>query len=129
MQEALHITAPDIVQKAGSIQFFEMCSELSWNLLKDYLKEQGFLDVQSPRSAIKKAFELGLIQNGHTWLELLADRNKTSHIYDEEQASEIAELVREKYFPEFKALQEHFRNLANDERKQKVCECTHAWHE
>lgn len=56
LEQALQIPDPDIVQKAGTIHFFEMSFELAWNLLKDYLEEQGFMDVKSPRSALKKAF-------------------------------------------------------------------------
>jgi hypothetical protein len=31
--------------------------EPAWNMLKDFLEAQGFDDVKSPRSALKKAFE------------------------------------------------------------------------
>jgi len=99
LAEALEIEQPDLLQKAGIIQFFEMSYELAWNTLKDYLEEQGFIDVKSPRSAIKKAFEIGLIEDGHTWMDLLLDRNLTAHTYDEEKATEVEELIHEKYFP------------------------------
>ena len=48
LAEALKIEHPDLLQKAGIIQFFEMSYELAWNTLKDYLEEQGFTDVKSP---------------------------------------------------------------------------------
>jgi hypothetical protein len=35
LERALQITSPDIVQKAGIIQFFEMSFELAWNMVKD----------------------------------------------------------------------------------------------
>ena len=54
LEDALEIENPDLLQKAGIIQFFEMSYELAWNVLKDYLEEQGFIDVNSPRSAIKR---------------------------------------------------------------------------
>ena len=53
------------------VQFFEMSFELSWKLMKDFLEEEGFLDVKSPCSTIKKSFEIGIIEDGHIWLELL----------------------------------------------------------
>ncbi|HCY41413.1 MAG TPA: nucleotidyltransferase [Prolixibacteraceae bacterium] len=99
LEQALKIEDPDLLQKAGIIQFFEMSYELAWNTLKDYLEEQGFTDVKSPRSAIKKAFEVGLIEDGHTWMDLLLDRNLTAHTYDEEKATEIENLIHQKYFP------------------------------
>ena len=76
LEMALLIENPDIIQKAGTIQFFEMSFELAWNTVKDFLEEQGFTDVKSPRSALKKAFETGIIADGHSWMELLVDRKK-----------------------------------------------------
>jgi hypothetical protein len=35
LEKALQIPNPDLVQKAGIIQFFEMSFELAWNMVKD----------------------------------------------------------------------------------------------
>jgi nucleotidyltransferase substrate binding protein (TIGR01987 family) len=104
LESALEIPNPDIVQKAGIIQFFELTYELAWKMMKDYLEAQGFTDIKSPRSAIKKAFETGIIVNGNMWMELLLDRNLTAHTYDEDKATEVGKLIREKYFPLLKEL-------------------------
>jgi nucleotidyltransferase substrate binding protein (TIGR01987 family) len=106
LEQALQVVDPDIIHKAGLIQFFEMCYELSWNTLKDYLEEQGFSDVNSPRSPIKKAFEVELVSDGHLWLKLLEDRNLTAHAYDEVVVNEIETLIRNTYYKLFQAL--HF---------------------
>jgi nucleotidyltransferase substrate binding protein (TIGR01987 family) len=113
LEYALQIDNPDIVQKAGIIQFFELTHELAWKLLKDYLEAQGFMDVKSPRDAIKKSFEIGLISDGQVWLELLLDRNLTAHTYDEEKASEVEELIRNKYFLLLKDLHQTFIDKSN----------------
>lgn len=104
LENALQIPNPDIVQKAGIIQFFEMSFELAWNTVKDYLQEQGFVDIKSPRGALKKAFEIGLIENGHDWMDLLLDRNLTAHTYDEQKATDMEQLIQNKYFPLLKEL-------------------------
>jgi nucleotidyltransferase substrate binding protein (TIGR01987 family) len=104
LQEALQIENPDVIQRAGMIQFFEMTFELAWNTLKDYLQAQGFNEIKSPRSAIKKGFEIDLITDGEGWLKLLEDRNLTAHAYDEVMAKEIEKLIRKKYFPLIKEL-------------------------
>ena len=39
--------------KSGMIQFFEMCFELSWNAIKDYLEAQG-LGIWSGRARVEK---------------------------------------------------------------------------
>jgi nucleotidyltransferase substrate binding protein (TIGR01987 family) len=114
LESALQLAEPDILQKAGIIQFFEMSYELAWKCLKDYLEEQGFTDVKSPRSAIKKAFEIDLISDGHSWLELLIDRNLTSHAYDDEKANEIEQLIHQKYFPLLSDLYKTLKQIADE---------------
>ncbi|WP_245183505.1 nucleotidyltransferase substrate binding protein [Lentibacillus salicampi] len=73
------------LERAGIIQFFEMTFELSWKVLKDYLENEGFI-VKSPRQTIKQAFQSGLIDDGHTWMQALEKRNQMAHNYDEEAA-------------------------------------------
>ncbi len=114
LEQALQIVHPDIVQKAGIIQFFEMSFELAWNMVKDYLEEQGFVDVKSPRSALKKAFEMNILENGHDWMDLLQDRNLTAHTYNEEKATEMEQLIQNKYFPLLKALHNSFKQKMDE---------------
>jgi nucleotidyltransferase substrate binding protein (TIGR01987 family) len=99
LKAAINLPTPDIFQRAGMIQFFEMSFELAWKTLQDYLQYQGVLEIKTPRAVIKKAFEVGLIRDGETWLRALEDRNLTSHTYNEETAGEVEELIREIYFP------------------------------
>ncbi len=114
LEQALQIPNPDIVQKAGIIQFFEMSFELAWNMVKDYLEDQGFVDIKSPRGALKKAFEMNILENGHDWMDLLQDRNLTAHTYDEQKATEMELLIQNKYFPILKALQLNFKQKSNE---------------
>ena len=114
LEDALQIPNPDIVQKAGIIQFFEMSFELAWNMVKDYLEDQGFQDIRSPRGALKKAFETGIIENGHDWMDLLVDRNLTAHTYDEQKATDMEQLIHSKYFPLLKALLISFKNKVDE---------------
>lgn len=109
LENALKIESPDFAQKAGIIQFFEMSFELSWKMIKDYLEAQGFTEVKSPRTAIKKAFEIDIIQNGHHWMDLLIDRNLMAHVYDDLKASEIDQLIRAKYIFLLKELHISFK--------------------
>lgn len=114
LEMALAIEQPDMVQKAGIIQLFEMSFELAWKLLKDFLEDQGFQEVSSPRAALKKAFEVGLIQNGHHWMQLLEDRNLTSHTYDEDKATEMEQLINDKYYPILRELRITFSQKSNE---------------
>jgi nucleotidyltransferase substrate binding protein (TIGR01987 family) len=99
LRKAQSLVELDMIQSAGLIRFFEMSFELEWNVLKDYLEEQGFDDVKTPRNVIKKAFEIGLIEDGHLWMLALEDRNLMSHTYDEESSNCVVKAIREKYFP------------------------------
>ena len=79
-------------EKQGIIQCFEYTYELAWNTLKDFLEDQGY-SIIGPRAAITKAFEVGLIEDGHLWLKMLTNRNLSSHTYDEELTNEIVGFI------------------------------------
>jgi len=98
LKKYTNIKKPNEIERAGIIQFFEMCFELSWKLMKDYLESQGFTP-DSPRESIKQAFQSQLISEGHTWLDALSDRNTTTHTYDEEKSLEITSKIINNYFP------------------------------
>ena len=115
LEVALAIEDADMVQRAGMVQFFEICFELSWNVLKDYLEEQGFVDINSPRASIKKAFEIGLVADGTTWLKGLEDRNLTSHIYNETIARHVEDLIRTTYTPLIRVLVQTMNRLIDDQ--------------
>lgn len=94
------------VVRDGVIQRFEFTTELAWKATREYLVEQGFIDINSPKSVMKEAFSVGLISDDKIWIQILNDRNLTSHIYKEEVADEICERVIKTYFHELKALSE-----------------------
>ncbi|HOQ38609.1 MAG TPA: nucleotidyltransferase substrate binding protein [Acetivibrio sp.] len=91
------------LERAGIIQLFEILFELSWKLMKDYLEAQELI-VKSPREAIKQAFQIGLIEDGHIWIDGLADRNLTVHTYDEKLAEKMINDIVNVYFPVLKKL-------------------------
>ena len=109
LHRTLDITTPSEAERAGLIQFFEITFELAWKLLKDYLEEQGFV-VKSPKETIKQAFQIDLIEQGHTWIDALADRNLTTHTYDEKTALAIETKIRNDYFPLLKTLYHRFKD-------------------
>lgn len=88
----------------GVIQRFEFCTELAWKTAREYLINQGYVDINSPKSVMKQAYSDGLIKDEAGWLELLNARNITSHIYDEETAKEIFNNVKNKYCKLFEEL-------------------------
>ena len=45
-----------------------------------------------------------MISDDETWIELMLDRNRASHMYDESTAYEIVKRIREVYIFEFSNL-------------------------
>jgi len=109
LEEAMKIPHPDIFQKAGLIQFFEITFELAWNTMKDFMEDQGFIELRSPRDTIKKAYEIGMIQDGHQWLETLQNRNLTAHTYDEVTAEKVVTEIRSVYYPLLQQAYNYFK--------------------
>ena len=88
--------AADELYLDGLIQRFEFCFELAWKLMKAFLDYEG-IEVNSPRSAIRKAFQTESIADAEAWLDMLEKRNLSSRTYDEETANEIYNHVARKY--------------------------------
>lgn len=83
----------------ATIQRFEFTYELAWKLAKAVMEQGGKdLTIVYPRMIIKEAYSCGLITDGDTWLKMLEDRNKTSHIYDEKQALAIYKRIKDDYY-------------------------------
>ena len=98
LEKFIALNEPDEIARAGGIQFFEMTFELAWKILKDYLENERYI-TKSPRETIKLAFQIGLISDGHDWIDGLDDRNLTVHTYDEEIAITVENRIRNKYYP------------------------------
>lgn len=86
------------------IQRFEFTVELAWKMLKEYLIYEKLGEFSSPRSVIKESFKQNMIDNGELWLDIIDDRNLTSHTYDELTANRIKDNIINKYLKEFELL-------------------------
>ena len=84
--------------KAGIIQRFEFTHELSWKVMKDFLIYEGYQDIIGSRSAVREAFNKGLITSGEIWIDMIETRNKTVHAYDEKVLDiEYLKIVNQYY--------------------------------
>ncbi len=93
--------AEDELDRDGVLQRFEFTAELMWKTLKAFLEFNG-IECFSPRNCIKEALRANLIKDDDILLDIIEDRNKTSHIYSEEVSKEIFERVKEVYLDVFK---------------------------
>ncbi|GMB09189.1 nucleotidyltransferase substrate binding protein [Thermolongibacillus altinsuensis] len=103
----------DIIYDAV-IQRFEFTFELSWKLMKMFLEYVGVSEIKSPRATIREAFTYGLIEDGDEWIDMMIDRNKTSHIYDEEEAKLIYMKIKNRYNDLFKQLADKIEKEINN---------------
>ncbi len=93
-----------LVVRDGAIQRFEFTTELAWKTLREYLLDQGYNDINSPKSVMKTAYSDKLINNEEHWIMLLNDRNVTSHIYNEEDANAVYTRIVDIYIDLFDEL-------------------------
>ena len=97
----------DEMIKESLIQRFEYTHELAWNVMKDYVHYQGNNQISGSRDATREAFQFKLISDGHTWMDMIASRNKTSHTYNEETANEIYSKILDDYVAAFREFKEN----------------------
>jgi nucleotidyltransferase substrate binding protein (TIGR01987 family) len=102
-------------EKQGLIQAFEYTYELAWNTLKDYFEGQGEVNILGSRDAFRLAFKRGLIENGETWMKMIASRIATSHTYNENVAEEIAKDTENLYYGEFVKLCEKLKVIKKEQ--------------
>ncbi len=88
----------------GAIQRFEFCTELTWKTLRERLLDVGYVDINAPKTVLRTAFSAGLLQEESLWLSLIADRNLTSHLYDEAVATQIYHRIAQSYLPALQSL-------------------------
>ncbi|WP_396957668.1 nucleotidyltransferase substrate binding protein [Nitrosomonas sp.] len=93
------------LEKQGVIQVFEFTHELAWNVLKDFLKDQGHQNIKGSKDATRAAFKVALITDGEQWMAMIQSRNISSHTYDEHTAERLVTAIINDYFPRFEDLQ------------------------
>ncbi len=86
----------------SAIQRFEFTVEIFWKTIKDYLREYEGIACRSPKGCIRDFFSAGYLDEKLTisLLEMIDDRNITSHTYHED----LAEFI-------FKKIGQHIDNM------------------
>lgn len=95
----------DELDEDGVIQRFEFTFELLWKTLKIFLEDRGII-CKSPKDCLKSAFKYGLFTDEDIFLNMLIDRNNTSHIYNHEDSRIIFLRIKNQYSDAIKILYE-----------------------
>ena len=93
LREALAQPEDNPLAIDGTIQRFEFAIELCWKVLRRFLIREG-ITTTTPREAMQQAFRAGWLADEAAWLQMLRDRNETSHTYNEATARRIYANVR-----------------------------------
>ena len=100
LEELVNKSIVDDIVIDATIQRFEFTFELFWKTLKKVMYSEG-IETTTPKDTLSKAYENKWITKGDVWLQMLKDRNETSHVYNEKKAREIYQHIHD-YFPELK---------------------------
>ena len=99
----------------GVVQSFKCNHELASNTLKDFLEAQGVTELYGSRSVARKALEMGLIEDGEVWMDMIDSRNLTSYTYNEEVTEKITVAIIDCYYDAFSMLHAKLKRLAEQE--------------
>ncbi len=103
------------LEEQGLIQAFKYTHELAWKVLKDYLQYQGNQNIYGSRDATRLAFNLDLIEDSEGWMDMIKERNRTIHAYNQTTAQAIAANIRDRFFDLFLKLQTKMQALEAQE--------------
>jgi nucleotidyltransferase substrate binding protein (TIGR01987 family) len=106
---------PSPLRPDAVLQRFEFTFELCWKALRIHLSEKEGIEVSSPKGALKEAFRQGLIAGAEEqpFIQILEDRNLSTHVYDEHQALEIFNRVCNSHVPLLRGLLARLMNADN----------------
>ncbi|MEW6203575.1 MAG: nucleotidyltransferase substrate binding protein [bacterium] len=90
------LAVTDDLDRDGVIQRFEFTFELLWKSLKIFLEEEG-IECRSPKECLRSALRVGLIEDEEVFLDMLEDRNRSTHTYDEKETERIFHRIKDKY--------------------------------
>ena len=101
----------EAIIKEGIIQRFEFTHELAWKVMKDFLEYEGHQNITGSRSATREAFNIGLIDEGQVWMDMLESRNRTVHTYQESILEQEFQKVVGTYCLSFNQFHEKMKSL------------------
>jgi nucleotidyltransferase substrate binding protein (TIGR01987 family) len=84
------------VERDAAIQRFEYTFEATWQAAKEFLNEFEGLAANSPKSAVRASWQVGLFseKTAQTALRMVEARNLTVHTYNEKLAQSVYRQIK-----------------------------------
>ncbi len=85
------------VERDAAIQRFEYTVEAIWKTAQIFLSEMEGVTANSPKSAVRASWQVGLLdeKNAELALRMCDARNLTVHTYNEQLANSVYRQIRE----------------------------------
>ena len=92
----------DVLEREGfgdifldlAVKRFEFTYEMSWKAIRRFLDFIG-IEAKYPRACFKEAYAIGLLSKEAVWLEMIEQRNLTSHVYNQDEVKGILTRLRD----------------------------------
>ncbi|MBI4534975.1 MAG: nucleotidyltransferase substrate binding protein [Ignavibacteriae bacterium] len=88
LREVLSLEKQDFVRDSAILRF-EIALDLSWKALRTYLLEVHGVRCFSPKSCIREAYRIGVLEYQDAWLDYIDMRNIAVHTYNENVAEDV----------------------------------------
>jgi hypothetical protein len=87
------------LEEMGLIKCYEVNIELARGVMKDLLKDMGYIHLSLADSLLRRAFERGMIANPIDWKAAILGRNIYTHEYNDVVPEAAVKDIREKFAP------------------------------
>lgn len=91
LDELAHLPTPSLIERDAAIQRFEYTVEACWKAARAVLAEYFGLELASPKPVVRACAQNGLFAeiDARAAMDMIDDRNLSSHTYNEELAIAI----------------------------------------
>ena len=97
LREVIGTENVPVIQRDAAIQRFEYTVEALWKAARVYLLEMEGIEAASPKRVLRECRKIGLLSESEAvlGLQMIDDRNLTSHTYHQGLAERIYEQLVE----------------------------------
>ncbi len=94
------------ISRDSTLLRFELASELAWKVLKIYLENKLQIQSSYPVQIYREALKAQIldVSDAECALEMVRDRNRMVHDYNQDWADELYKRIVENYLPLFEKI-------------------------